>query len=295
LFYASEQPKQIIHSDLFSKRNRNDYCGRIMIGNCLIGQQVNELEVLLYDISVPDWPGEIDFYRSLAIEVKEHGGSVLEVGCGTGRVTHHLAKGGIPILGMDISPAMLSAARKKSRGRSNVRWVEGDMLLFNLGELFDLIIFPGHSFQFMLTPTDQVACLNCVRLHLSPGGKLVLHNNYDDLSWLGALVEGRETEFKLNGEYRPNTMKGSIRRWTKWSYEGCTQTASAVDAWEKIGENGIILERIESVPKRLHCIFPAEMEHLLARTGFRIEAKYGDFYQNELQDTSPDMIWVASL
>ena len=70
-------------------------------------------------------------------------------------------------MGMDLSPSMLAVARQKSQGLSNVRWVEGNMQAFELGERFDLILIPGHSFQFMLTPADQVACLNCIRQHLN--------------------------------------------------------------------------------------------------------------------------------
>ncbi len=88
-------------------------------------------------------------------------------------------------------------------------------------------------------------------------------------------------------------MKGSVRKWTAWSYEARTQTASAVDAWEFMGEDGVVKERRESVAKPLHCVFPLEMEHLLLRSGFDVEALYGDFYRHELQNTSPDMIWVA--
>jgi SAM-dependent methyltransferase len=263
--------------------------------NILMAQLVNELEVQLYDVAVPDWPGEIDFYGAMATEVKGHAGSVLEVGCGTGRVTLQLAQGGFSIVGMDISPAMLSIARQKSQGLSNVSWVEDDMLKFDLGERFDLIIIPGHSFQFMLTPEDQLACLSTIRQHLAPQGKLVIHVNHDDHSWLGELAEGRGTDFKLKGEYRQNSTKGFVRAWTAWSYEDRTQTASAVDAWEFIGQDGKVTERKESAPKRLHVVFPFEMKHLLAHAGFELEALYGDFFRHELQNTSPDMIWVAHI
>jgi SAM-dependent methyltransferase len=258
-----------------------------------MGQLVSEQEVQFYDVAVSDWANEIDFYRAMAIELKEHGGSVLEVGCGTGRVALQLAQEGISIVGMDLSPSMLNVARQKSQGLSNVRWMEGNMMAFDFGERFDLIIMPGHSFQFMLTPTDQAACLTCIRQHLTPFGKLVVHINHDDLSWLGELVDSHGTGFKLTGEYPQNSMKGSVRAWTAWSYEVATQTASAIDAWEFVGEDGVVRERKESMPKRLHCIFPVEMEHLLARTGFEVEALYGDFSRHELQNTSPDMIWVV--
>jgi len=47
---------------------------------------------LTYDESVPDWPGEIDFYRELAAKLKSIGGNVLEVACGTAHMAIHLAQ-----------------------------------------------------------------------------------------------------------------------------------------------------------------------------------------------------------
>ena len=260
-----------------------------------MGQLVSEYEAQFYDVNVPDWPGEIDFYRAMAIEVKNRGGTILEVGCGTGRVALRLAEEGVPIVGLDLSPAMLAVARQKSLGLSNVRWVEGDMQAFELGEHFDLILIPGHSFQFMLIPEDQVLCLECLHRHLTADGKLVIHVNHDDPSWLGERNQGKGTGFELKGEYRKDTMLGSVRKWTSWSYEASTQTASAIDAWEFIGEDGVVKERKETAKKRLHCVFRFEMEHLLARTGFKLDALYGDFSRQDFQDTSPDMIWVAHI
>jgi SAM-dependent methyltransferase len=258
-----------------------------------MGYLVSEQEVQFYDEAVPDWPGELDFYRAMAIEVRKNGGSILELGCGTGRVALQLIQEGVPLVGLDLSPAMLTIARQKSQGVANVRWVESDMQTFDLGVSFDLILIPGHSFQFMLTPSGQIASLTCIRRHLTPGGKLVIHVNHDDFSWLGRLVQGEGTGFRWKGEYRQNSTKETVRKWTAWSYEARTQTASATDAWEFIGEDGAVKERRESVAKPLHCFFPLEMEHLLSRTGFEVEALYGDFFRHELQNTSPDMIWVA--
>lgn len=258
-----------------------------------MGQLVSEQEVQFYDVAVPDWPNEIDFYRAMAIEVKEVGGSILEVGCGTGRVALRLAREGVPIVGLDLSPAMLAMARQKSQGLTNIRWIEGDMQAFELGERFDLILMPGHSFQFMLTPADQAACLACLRRHLASGGKLVVHLDHQHLDWLGDLIQGQGTGFELVGEYRLGPAGSSVRKWNSWTYEPSTQTASVVTAWEIIGEDGGVRERQETVKKLLHCVFRFEMDHLLARAGFEVEALYGDFFRQELADTSLDMIWVA--
>lgn len=256
-------------------------------------QLVSKQEVQFYEIDIPDWPGEIDFYMGLASEVKEKVGSILEIGCGTGRVALRLALEGNPVTGMDLSPDMLEKARQKSQGVPNVRWVEGDMKDFDLQERFDLIFIPGHSFQFMLTPADQIACLECIKRHLAKNGKIVIHLNHDDFSWLGGLTKGEGTDFQQTGEVILDNKEGSIRKWNAWNYDSRTQTASVVTAWELIGENGSIKNREETEKKYLHCFFRYEMEHLLARTGFQIQALYGDFYRQEVSDTCPDMIWEA--
>jgi len=46
-------------------------------------------------------------------------------------------------------------------------------------------------------------------------------------------------------------------------------------------------------PMALHCVFRFEMEHLLARTGFEMQAVYSDFFKSQLNDVSSEMIWVA--
>jgi SAM-dependent methyltransferase len=240
-----------------------------------------------------DWPGEIDFYRTLAIEVKEPGGTLLEVECGPGRVAVQLAQAGVSIVGLDLSPTRLALARQKSRDLPNNRWVEGDLQAFELGERFDLIRIPGHSFQLMLTPADQAACLTCLRRQLAPGGILVLHLDHQQLDWLGNLIQGQGMGFELAGEYRLGAAGSSVRKWNSWAYESSTQTASTVTAWEIVDEDGEVRERHETAKKRLQCVFRFEMEHLLAKAGFEVEALYGDFSRQELQETSPDMIWVA--
>ena len=138
-------------------------------------QSAADLYAELYDASGVGWPGEMDFYRALAAAATARGEGVLEVACGTGRVALRLAQDGARVVGFDRSPAMVRIVSDKGRGVPNARWVEADMRSFALGEAFGLILIPGHAFQSMLTPEDQLACLGCVRRHLAPGGTLVVH------------------------------------------------------------------------------------------------------------------------
>lgn len=134
-----------------------------------------------YDVCVSDWPGEIDFYRQLAKQSSLDGFPVLELACGTGRVAIPLAEEGARVVGLGKSTAMLDVARKKSEGVANLRWVEGDMRSFGLGQTFGLILIPGHSFQNILTAEDQRSCLISIRRHLIPGGTLVVHLDHQNV------------------------------------------------------------------------------------------------------------------
>jgi len=256
-------------------------------------ERVREFYAETYDTVVPDWPGEIDFYRELAAEANSNGRAILEVACGTGRVAIHLAHDGFEVVGLDLSSAMLDVAREKSIGMSNMRWVQTDMRSFELGETFGLVIIPGHSFQNILTAADQVACLESIRRHLSPGGILVVHLDHLSVSWLGDLRREQGGVFKTAQPFTHPKTGRQIRTSQAWLYEPAAQTAISQTRWEEINDDGKVSNCWESGPLRFHCVFRFEMEHLLTLTGFEIEEIYGDFSREELTDESTEMVWVA--
>ena len=118
-----------------------------------------------YDIEDNNDTG-IAFYSALA---QETGGPVLEIACGTGRVSIPIARLGFAVTGVDIVPGMLEQARSKSAGLPT-RWVEGDARTFDLGAHFQLIFLTGNAFQAFLTRADQEALLARVRAHLHDEG-----------------------------------------------------------------------------------------------------------------------------
>jgi len=257
------------------------------------GERVAEFYAQTYDDSVPDWPGEFDFYREMAAEVKSSGAAMLEVACGTGRVAIRLAQHGVNVVGLDLSPRMLAVARQKSIELENIRWVQGDMRSFELGEKFGLVIIPGHAFQNLNTPQDQVACLECIKRHLTPTGVLVIHLDHQDVSWLGDLMGEKGGVFEAAEQFHHPKTGRQVRACRAWSYEPASQTAICQTAWEEVGESGQVIDRWQTNPIRLHCVFRFEMEHLLGRVGYAVEAVYGDFFRNELHDKSSDMVWVS--
>ena len=252
-----------------------------------------ELYAQLYDVAVSDWPGEIDFYRDLLQAINSVHVDMLEIACGTGRVSLQLASTDVESTGLDLSPELLNIARGKSAAIQNVHWVLGDMREFDLAQKFDLVIIPGHSFQFMLTPTDQVQCLNCIKRHLQPNSMLVVHLDHQDVNWLGSLphqATGTSPEWR---ELKHPETGRKIRTANEWTFEPATQTATVTTIWEEVGADNSMTRRWQRAPMSLHCVFRFEMEHLLKRTEYTIEAVYGDFFKNPLTNESDQMIWVA--
>jgi ubiquinone/menaquinone biosynthesis C-methylase UbiE len=251
----------------------------------------------IYDATMSDWPGEMDFYREIVSqEVNTGNGAVLDLACGTGRIALRLAEAGTHVVGLDHSPYMLAIARQKSAHTGRITWVEADMRAFELGEKFDLALIPSHSFQNLNNPEDQFACLACIWRHLKPGGALVIHLDHmgsENMAWLGEISQEAGKDI-YTGEQLEHPKTGLlIRQYLTWSYEPASQTAIKQTIWEEVGKDGALIRRLETGEVHLHVVFRFEMEHLLERTGFEVEGIYGDFDRQELQDDSSHLIWVA--
>lgn len=95
--------------------------------------------------------------------------SVLDAGCGTGRIGRELARRGVEVVGVDLDPDMLATARRRAPA---LRWIEADLASIDLGRTFDLILAAGNV-MILLTPGSEEAVLMNLARHLGPGGRLV--------------------------------------------------------------------------------------------------------------------------
>ena len=118
----------------------------------------------LYDAEYGGYQGDLAFFGGLTQK-----GTVLDLACGTGRLTIPLAQAGFSVTGLDTCDAMLAYAKKKADELS-IQWLLGDMTSFELPQQFDLIVMTGNAFQSLLTESDQQAMLRCVVQSLKPSG-----------------------------------------------------------------------------------------------------------------------------
>lgn len=217
------------------------------------------------------WPGlnrqnELAFYSRL---LGEHGGPVLELGCGTGQLTLALAEAGADVTGLDLSAPMLECARQKAEARRiTVEWVQADCRDFALERSFGLVFFPANSLLHLLHWRDLQACFAQVRAHLKPGGAFAFEIFNPSLALLtrnpaercpvgaysdpdgGALVTVTE-----NSVYDSATQINHIR-WFYRSDDQAEETTAALD---------------------MRMIFPQEIEALLHYNGFDVRAVCGDY------------------
>jgi len=95
--------------------------------------------------------------------------SVLDAGCGTGRVAIELARRGFSTTGVDISTAMLLQAR---RSAPHLDWRLGDIGCVRLNRRYDLVLMAGNVMIFLANSTEGNVLRNMAR-HVAPGGLLV--------------------------------------------------------------------------------------------------------------------------
>jgi SAM-dependent methyltransferase len=246
---------------------------------------------VLYDHVATGVEGDVAFYVE---EAMTSGSPVLELGCGTGRILVPVAENGVAIVGLDASADMLGIARAKLAAcradvRQRARLVRADMRDFELPERFRLVAIPYRAFLHNLDVEDQLRTLERAREHLTTDGRLIL-NMFDPSVRL--LAAGRSSRpLHDDKEIRhPRTGNRVVVR-EDFRYDLARQLVDGAFDYDELDAGGRVV-RTTHAPLTLRYVFRYEMEHLLARAGFRVEALFGDF-QRERFRPGGEQIWVA--
>lgn len=244
-----------------------------------------------YDAETASMTEDLLLYADLVTEVGA--GPVLDVGCGTGRVTLHLAQEGRRVVGVDIAAAMLARARRKLDVlpdlRDQIAWIEGDILTADLDERFALILVPYNGLMHFHTQQAQLDLLARLRDWLAPGGLIVfdLPNPADLYATAdeGSLVLEREFSEPESGHL---VMQQSIS-----TLDRATQLMAVKWVYDELQPDGVVRRTV--APLLLRYIFPAEMQLLLRLSGLSLVARYGDYDGSPFEDASPRMIVLAGV
>lgn len=221
--------------------------------------------------------GDIAFYRDLALEA---GGLVVELGVGTGRIAIPTVQAGVErMLGLDLAEAMLTVARRKAAEagvEERLTLQIGDMRDFTVPEPAALVTIPFRAFLHNLTTEDQLATFASAHRALRPGGRLALNVFNPSILMIAEWMQRGPDEWE--------ELRGAMAH---HEYEPSAQRSHSV---QRIRDaDGV--EHRESI--ELRYVHRFELEHLLVRGGFEIEALYGDHMGAPFGETSTEIVVVA--
>jgi SAM-dependent methyltransferase len=218
-------------------------------------------------------------------------GPVLELGCGTGRVSIAMARADVEVIGVDVSLRMVEAATRKAKAAGvsgNCHFVQGDMRTIALDRKFSMVVMPFRSFQSMLTVKDQLTTLANIGKHLEPKGEMVLDIVAPDVQLIAV---SDPMPFHVRDVLQPDTGNTFVI-WGQNSWDGSTQVNSARLIIDELDPQGEAVRRLYR-DFSIRYTFRYEMEHLLHRAGFTPLALYGGFDGEPLEEDSEDQVWIA--
>jgi SAM-dependent methyltransferase len=220
-------------------------------------------------------------------QVNQYGDPVLELACGTGRITIALAQAGFDVTGIDNAEGMLREARRKSAEAGvEVEWVKADMRDFDLGRAFSLIILPANTLCHLLNLNDFEACLASVRKHLAPHGRFVIDVFVPQIELL-INEPGKRSPFS---EYDDPDGRGRIEVTESYVYEPDTQIKRITTYHSIPGEDTEIEGELN-----MRMYFPQELDALIKYNGFVLECKYGSYDQIAFGAESQKQLVVCRL
>lgn len=234
---------------------------------------------VLYDgLNSFEW--DIPFYRRQARRAK---GPVLELCCGTGRITLPLAKAGVDITGADFKDSMLVRAHEKAlKAGLRVPLVKGDMRTLRLGRKFALVFIPFNSLQNTYGLADVEKVFATVRAHLRKGGRFVFDVFNPSIRYMvdGEKLHRNKYRFRLEDGRRV-----AIDELCRYDAAGQVNVVT----WYHRVDGG------RPKPRRLdmRCFYPLELEALLKYNGFRVLKKYGNFDGAPFTAASMKQIFVC--
>ena len=243
-----------------------------------------------YDIGAGHSGEDKKFYLKLA---KKTGGPILELGCGTGRITIPLLKAGYQVTGIDFSKEMLERLKSKASELNlpskRLKLYRTSMANFALKQKFPLIIIPFCSFQYLLAKKEQDSCLSRIYKQLSSKGIFALElfiQKYDFLTekegkrWVyEKYLPGQGIKIKRTTILKRKDFNNQINYFQK-EYKVLDKTGKCIDEF--------------GLKDSVRYVFRSEMENLLEKHGFKIKNVFGAYPIQKYDYSRDKMIFVTS-
>ena len=213
-------------------------------------------------------------------------GTVLELMCGTGRISIPLLEAGVSLTCVDASPAMLAILRQKLAARGlNAQVVQTDITCLKLGAMFDLVLLPFQGFHELHSSAEQGQALKEIARSLKPNGRFIctLHNPRVRLQ---SIIEGSSHY----GPFPRDDGVGSVSLSLDLNYEPET---GIVRGWQTISELDSTARKVaeHELPVQFSLIEFDVFQELLQSADFDIEELFGNYDLSPfVPETSPYII-----
>ena len=241
-----------------------------------------------YDEDYRAYNDDVDAIVHLALEMD---GPVLELGCGTGRLLLPLSVTGLPLTGVDISPALLDRARTKLASvphGDHAVLVEADLRQLELAQHdFAFAFCTSNTLMHLADPADQLAVLERAAAHLRPGGLLLLDLFHPDVARLVEVHGVMEFADQWTREDGSAVIKWSVRT-VAWA----EQLQETLFIYEEIAADGTV--RRTRCPFTLRFLWHNEAELMLRAAGLQVEAVWGDFEGTPYDSQAEHLILLAT-
>ena len=240
-----------------------------------------------YDWEHAEFLDDLPLYLGLAERV---GGPILEAGCGSGRLLLPLARAGYEVVGLDSSAAMLAFAEGKLAADKElaprVRLVRGDLRSARLEQRFNLAVVALDTFGLLDEQPDQHRALASLRRHLLPGGLLAVDVANGNL-------RGGEApdETVLHRACPMGRAESWVAKWVVRRTDHAAQVDRLLHLYDESGRDGAVRRTAVEIELRYFTRF--ELELLLERAGFALEALFGDYDLTPFGSQSQRLIALA--
>jgi SAM-dependent methyltransferase len=252
-----------------------------------------------YDLEHVGDTKDVEFFVSLVTRLRPR--RVLELACGNGRVTLPLAeagaRAGFEVVGLELVPEMLEAARRKSKAaepavQERLTLVEGDIRFWKADQPFDVLLTPCSSVCHLLTLDDQLAAWRCAYDNLAPGGRFLVDVVMPDLGVYADSFRSPPREVvEIDLDTFDEASDTRLIRYKTTRYFGHQQRAHIRFLYDKFVGAAPPERSISDYES--HVYYPRELELLYLHTGFQVETVYGDYHGGPLKRTSPQMIFCG--
>ena len=240
----------------------------------------------LYDDDYGDFTADLDLYLPFA---ERTGGPILEAMCGTGRVLLPLAEAGHAVVGIDISAAMIAIAHEKLHAAgvdSHARVETGDVCSMEMPERFALAIIAMNSFMHLPTGDTQHEALSTIHDHLRPDGLLLLDLFNPDPHELTA-----DEGVLVHAKSFMSSSGTQVQKWVLRRTDVASQMHYVEFMYDEIGPDRLL--RRDVLPFTMRWVYRFELELLLKRAGFVLEAVFGSYDLDDFTSGNDRLIAVA--